>query len=342
MNAFTFSPALGWTAGGVIAATLAVLAIIEVVLHVRRRGTSDESAAVCVRRTCILVLAALMVLTPSVVTTTTSRAINATDVIMAVDVTGSMAVTDAQYGSSDTISRLDAAQHAVHDLTDAYADASFAALRFGASCTLDVPLTPDAFAIENWADTLTTEPTSVSSGSSLDAPIDQLLLTAQSIRESHPNDVIVLYIISDGEQTSTVTRRTFSSLRRYVNDGFTIGVGSTEGGQIPIIADGVNTANTNANGWVIDPDTGAPGISKLDQQTLKEIADEISGTYVHIDAATTLSDAVSSKSSDQWRVTDTAKQRTRATAVVWPLAIAMTILLAWEIGAWLATSKRLI
>lgn len=64
------------------------------------------------------------------------------DVIVAVDTTGSMAVADATYGSEKTITRIDAARQAVHDVTAAYPDASFAALRFGASGTLDVPLTP--------------------------------------------------------------------------------------------------------------------------------------------------------------------------------------------------------
>ena len=207
MNGFTFSPALGWVAGGLLAAGLAVLAILEIALFVRLRASSDETVWACIRRTLMLLIVAVMVLTPSVVSSTTSQAINATDVIVAVDTTGSMAVADATYGSEKTITRIDAARQAVHDVTAAYPDASFAALRFGASGTLDVPLTPDAPAIDNWANTLAVEATSVSAGSSLDAPIDQLLLTVKSIREAHPDDAIVLYLITDGEQTSNVTRR---------------------------------------------------------------------------------------------------------------------------------------
>ena len=74
--------------------------------------------------------------------------------MVAVDVTGSMAVKDAEDGSSGTISRLDAAKRIVKGITSTYADSSFAALRFGASGTLDVPLTPDSIAIDGWADTL--------------------------------------------------------------------------------------------------------------------------------------------------------------------------------------------
>ena len=115
----------------------------------------------------------------------------------------------------------------------------------------------------------------------------------ESIREAHPDDAIVLYLITDGEQTSNVTRRTFSSLRQYLNDGFTVGVGSTEGGKIPVIADGVSAGDSNTTDhWVVDPDTGEPGISKMDEKNLKDIADEISGTYVAVNASQTLADSV--------------------------------------------------
>ena len=247
-----------------------------------------------------------------------------------------MAEADATYGSELTISRIDAVRQAVHIVSASYPDASFAALRFGASGTLDVPLTPDAPAIDNWANTLAAEATSVSAGSSLDAPIDQLLLTVKSIREAHPDDAIVLYLITDGEQTSNVTRRTFSSLRQYLNDGFTVGVGTTEGGKIPLIADGVSAR------WEVDTKTDVPGISKMDEKNLKDIADEISGTYVAVNASQTLADSVSAKSSKQGRMTTTVRERTRTTPVVWPLAIALAILLAMEVGAWIATSRRLL
>lgn len=338
MNAFRLSPALGWAVGGALALALLALAIVEVVLFVQRHGSSDETIVACVRRTVILVLASIMMLTPSIVSSTTSRAVNATDVIMAVDVTGSMAVEDAQYGSSEQITRLEAAQQAVHDITSTYADASFAAIRFGASASLDVPLTPDSLAIENWADTLRVETTSVSSGSTLDTPIDQLLLTAKEVQDQHPNDAIVLYIITDGEQTAEKARRTYSSLRRYVDDGFVLGVGSTAGGNIPVISsDGTSTGK-----WITDPDTGKAGVSKLNETALTNIADEISGTYVTLNATTSVKDAISSKTSDEWRTTETAKERTRVTPIVWPFAIALSALLAWEIGAWIATSRRLL
>lgn len=81
-----------------------------------------------------------MALTPSIVAPTNSRAVNATDVVVAVDVTGSMAVKTRNMVQPNSRSRLDVAKQAVKDVTALYPNSSFAALRFGASGTLDVPL----------------------------------------------------------------------------------------------------------------------------------------------------------------------------------------------------------
>lgn len=354
------SPALGWAAGGAIAAIMAVMAVVEVVLFVRRRRGStgggapdtDETVAACVRRTMLCLLVALMALTPSVTAATNSRAVNATDVVVAVDVTGSMAVSDAAYGSGETMTRLDATRRAVDELTSLYPDSSFAALRFGASGTLDVPLTPDTRAIGNWAATLAPEATDVSAGSSLDAPLDQLLLTLKDLREQHPDDAIVLYVITDGDETSQRSRRSFSSLRRYLDDAYAVGVGSEQGGNIPVIRGGVasdgpdGTDGADGEGssdeWVTDPDTGQPGVSKMDMDNIKELADEMGGAALALGANTTLAGARSDAASDRWRVGESAKERTRTQPVVWPLAIAAAVLLAFEAGAWFAASRRLL
>ena len=126
----------------------------------------------------------------------------------------------------------------------------------------------------------------MSSGSNLDAPLDELLLTLRDIREQHPDDALLLYMITDGEQTSNRTRRTFSTLRRYLDDAFVIGVGSVEGGNIPVVADGVGDSPDGE--WVIDPATGQPGVSVMDTGNLEELADEMSGTALLMDATRTI------------------------------------------------------
>lgn len=346
LNGLTLDPSLGWVGGGILAALLLILAVAIPVTHHRARGHTDAGTLATVRRTVMVLVLALMVLTPSTVSQTTNRAINATDVYIAVDVTGSMAVKDAAYGDHSGISRLEAARLAVDDLTKAYPDASFAALRFGMSGTLDLPLTPDDRAIGNWSRGLRTEPTSQSAGSNLDAPLDQLVLSMKETRQQHPDDRILLYLITDGEQTSSHSRRSFSTLRAYLDDAFVLGTGSAAGGRIPVSQDTLEgTEGTHPQGddqWVKDPQTGQPGISTMDQKNLKALADEMSGSYEHLDKGRTLDSGTTAKASKQYRVTTVTKTRRHVTPLIWPLALVEMILLIWELADWIRTSRRLL
>ena len=48
MRPMTFAPALGWIAGGAIAALMLAFAVAVVVVHVRRRRSSDETLTACI------------------------------------------------------------------------------------------------------------------------------------------------------------------------------------------------------------------------------------------------------------------------------------------------------
>ena len=339
LKSLTFEPALGWVAGGLLAGLLLLLAIALAIHGLRKGQDTDAGRWALTRRTAMVLILALMVLTPSTVSKTTNKAINATDVFIAVDVTGSMAVKDAGYGNQEGMSRLDAARAAVHDLTRAYPDASFSALSFGASASVDLPLTPDVRAVDNWARGLVTEPTSRSSGSSLDAPLDRLSLVLKQTKDRHPDDRILLYLISDGEQTGPEERRSFSVLREGLDDAFVLGTGSTKGGMVPLSSD---AGGGDADGWVTDPKTGQPGISAMDPKTLKAMADEMSGHYQDLAKGTTVGEGATAAASKRYRVTKVDQVRLHVTPLVWPLALVELLLILIETGLWIRTSRRLL
>ena len=339
LKSVTFEPALGWLAGGLLAGLLLLLAIAMVIHGLHEGRDTDADRWALTRRTVMVLILALMVLTPSTVSKTTNKAVNATDVFIAVDVTGSMAVKDAGYGDQEGISRLDAARSAVHDLTRIYPDASFSALSFGASASVDLPLTPDVRAVDNWARGLATEPTSRSAGSSLDAPLDRLSLVMKQTRDRHPDDRILLYLISDGEQTGPDERRSFSVLREGLHDAFVLGTGSTKGGMVPMSSD---VAGSDADGWVTDPKTGQPGISSMDPKTLKAMADEMSGHYQALAKGTTVREGATAAVSKRYRVTKVDQVRQHVTPLVWPLALVELVLILIEAGLWIRTSRRLL
>lgn len=307
------------------------------------RPYTDSTVGMIIRRWILIVLACIMISGPSIVQRTTTRAINATDVFIAVDVTGSMAVRDATYGSSTQITRIHAARDAVRDIAGLYPDAQFSTLSFGANATVNLPLTPDVNAVNNWADSLTTEPTQVSAGSSLDAPLNALTVALKAAQDNHPQNVRVLYIISDGEQTSAESVKSFSVLRKYVDEAVVIGVGSTQGGKIPSTQTGINAmSEQTTTAWVQDPDTQQDGISQLNESNLSTIADQLSGIYVHADATDAFKAQLKQGTSDKYRLTVTTRTSQQTVLLVWPWAIVFIAVIAWETIAWFMQSRKLV
>ena len=313
------------------------------------REVTDETISMSIRRLIMCILISICILCPCVMRNTTHRSISATNVIFVLDVTGSMKVKDANYASSKNIERIRAAKLIINDVTKSYNNASFTGIRFGTSTSIDVPLTPDANAIENWANTIQTEPTGISSGTSLDAPIDQTLLVSKAIHDSHPEDINVLYLISDGEETTNRKRRTFSSLRAYINNAFVITVGSKEGGKIPLSKNALDSdenndedENENSNSWVIDPSTGKPGISKADDKNMKNIADELSGSFIHAKYEDRIGSEAKDIMSKKWRDNKTFKARLRPEPIVWPFALMLSLVMLYELAVWVLTSGKLL
>lgn len=353
------APSYGWIVAIIAVLIVLVAMFFEIVPLRRKSAITNETLAMRLRRIAICAMLVICILSPSIMRATMQRAVNATNVIIAVDITGSMRAKDADYDNKAKIERIDAARSIVKQITKSYANASFAAISFGASTSVDVPLTPDAKAVDNWITTLLTEPTSIATGTSLDAPIDQTLLTAKAIHDAHPDDTTVLYVLSDGEETTQRKRRTFSSLRAYITHAFVIGIGWSKGAKIPLKSTKLSIddyasdqdAQRKSEGdsnlsssieWVKDPSTGKPGISKLDEKNLRNIADELSGKYIHSSLNHTLGSEAKPILSHQWRMNETAKPRLRPEPIIWPFAAIATVLLIWELVVWFITSRKLV
>lgn len=343
---FTWEPTLGWPVAIVASMMVAAVTIALAVRAHKQAPNVDSTAVDWGRRCAISAVIVVMLLGPATTVQSTTRAVSATDVVIAVDITGSMAVQDAKYPDSggSAVTRITAARYAVDTIVNLYPDSSFAALSFGGSTTLGLPLTPDTYAVESWVDNLQTEPTGISSGSNPSSPLDGLTTVLSDMRKQHANDTIVLYYISDGEQTSDEQRQSFSSLRAYVDDAVTVGVGSDDGGQVPQLRTGLRAGDALPDGttWVPDPDTGQSAVSKRDSQTMSQIADELSGTYQAIDANTPVSYPHSGASAGDYRMVQIDKPTTTTNAIVWPFAFVLAALLIWEAIAHARTSRRLL
>ncbi len=296
----------------------------------QHRFNNDAFVIDWIRRGFIALLLIIMSFGPTILTNNSIKAVNGTDIFFAVDVTGSMGVHDAHNGTDKVQSRLSVAKEVMHSLVGRYPGASFEGISFASASITGVPLTTDIDAVNTWINNLSEIPTDASRGTSLDEPLDTLIISMQRAHHAHPNRSIVLYYISDGEETSPAQQRPFTALRQFVNGGAILGVGSTEGGKIPLVTPQQTSEQSfKENKWVDDPGTHQPGISKMHNDTLKRIADEISIPYLHIDQKNTI-DKLSTKLSPHYLIEVTARDHTQRTSLVWILSIILAFLLLWE------------
>ncbi|MBO6020632.1 MAG: VWA domain-containing protein [Aeriscardovia sp.] len=334
MSGLAFTPLLhSWTLTILLDILLFLCCGTGFLIFWRHRNSSDSTHLDWLRRWLITIVAILLTLGPSVVTSSSSNAISDTDVFFAVDVTGSMAVDDAHYGSNRAIPRIQAAKDAVENLVSMYPGAAFAGVTFGASATLALEPTTDVGAVQNWLRVMEVEPTDASNGTQLSEPVDTLLLAMQKVKKQYPRNIIVLYYISDGEQTRDVEAASFSPLRQFVDAGAALGVGSVKGGKVPFISpQDLSSGQSTPPRYLNEPGSSSPAISKMNPQNLKEIADQFSGTYLHLDQNTTVA-SLSSYASHSYLVRETDRKHSMRDIQVWPLAIVMAALLLWECGS---------
>lgn len=247
--------------------------------------TSNRSAKV---RWGVRALAALLLLTaglrPSVPTLAPSEVYNNQyDVYFVVDLTSSMIAED---GGPDGETRLDLVREDINDLLDDYVGAKFSLITFNSSATLRVPLTPDSTAIASSVNTMVPEVTQFSNGSTISAPVDLLNQVLASDNESNERAKLLLYF-GDGEQTSQEEPETFEALKELVEQSKVYGYGTSEGGRMKVQSGSYISSNPNEYIQY----QGKDALSVLDETNLKNIANELGGSYQLRTADTTVEPA---------------------------------------------------
>lgn len=282
------------------------------------------------RRAGVLAMVALAAAGPSVLEERTTTARSTIDVFFVVDLTGSMAAEDYL----DSATRLSGATADVVQITEAFPSARYSVIGWDSQSTVRLPLTTDANAVISWADTATQELSAYSSGSQLDRPLGQLTQAVTSAAERHPEDVRLVYFLSDGENTdgsgssADAVLASYEGLAPYIDGGAVLGYGTDDGAPMRRYDLGVDPADSE---YITDVD-GSVAISRIDEQTLRTIAGQLGVSYAHrtnpgnigalvggVDAETIVEDGR--------RVTSVYRP------VVWPLALVALGLLSWEVIA---------
>lgn len=192
------------------------------------------------------------------------------NVFFVVDRTGSMNAEDYA-GEQPRLEGVKADMDRVMGMTEG---ARYSIIAFDSSATQQLPLTTDAGAARAWIDTLTTEPTAYSTGSNVDRPLNPLLVEISEAKRDDPDSSVLVYFLSDGENTDEKDSESFSQAAGFVDGGAVLGYGTPEGG--PMKAQGGPD-----DGEYITGPGGQQGISTIDETQLKTIAGELAVPYLH-------------------------------------------------------------
>lgn len=243
------------------------------------------------------------------------------NVFFVVDRTGSMNAEDYA-GDQPRLAGVKADMEQIMGLTEG---ARYSIIAFDSTATQQLPLTTDAGAARAWIDTLTTEPTSYSTGSNVDRALTPLLVEISEARSEDPDSSVLVYFLSDGENTDERDSESFGQAAGFVDGGAVLGYGTAEGG--PMKAEG----GQNHGEYITGPN-GQQGISSIDEQQLQTIAGEIGVPYLH----RTDPEAPIEGTMEGISLRPIPIESTRGVASFedwyWVAAIPLAALLIWELG----------
>lgn len=286
------------------------------------RAVRGRSGAVRWSLRTVGVLALVVIgLGPSVARPTEEQVGVGVDVFLVVDRTGSMAAEDYADGAP----RLDGVRADLPALVAAVPGARYSILAWDSETIRQLPLSADGRAVEAWAQTLQQESTPSSQGSRLDRPLEALREALTSAQEAQPGHVRLVFLLSDGETTAADgTVESFAELAPLVDGGAVLGYGTAEGGQMQ---------RSDGTGYILGSD-GQPGVSHLDEDALRTLAEQLGVAYLHRDGPDDAALAALVGDVDaQTEVRAEGRVVQVWSPAVWPAAAVLVLLLAAE--AWL-------
>lgn len=277
-------------------------------------------------RALMVVLLGAIGLTPGTVSHV-ERVTSNLAVYFIVDATGSMAAQD--YNGDE--SRVEGVRHDIIALSTALPGARYSIVEFSSISTQELPLTTDLRAVHSWADTYDREYTDYSKGSSVNRPVERVQELLTKAEENRPEDRRVLFYFGDGESTNAAdATRTeepdFSGWADYVDEGAILGYGTEEGG---VMQYNRTYADNIGSDLIEDPATREPAKSMIDEANLKMIAEQIGVDYYHRTEPSDVGEIVAGIEADSQELVEGGREI--HTAAIWPFAIALTLLLAWEV-----------
>ena len=201
--------------------------------------------------------------------------------VVALDVSQSMAAEDVGDGLGDPVSRFVAAQSEIRRLIDGRRGDRVGLVIFAGDAFLRFPLTRDHEAALQVLEALQPGEALVRPGSDIGLAINLASSTIVRASEEDGTDIIsgAIAVVSDGEAHTGDAEAAAAEARALGLQVFAVGVGSEQGAGIPLGLSGTLKLNVS---------TGAPILTRLDADHLQRIAEAGGGRYLELDAPGTM------------------------------------------------------
>ena len=205
----------------------------------------------------------IALINPKVGTTLETVKREGVDIVFAVDVSKSMLAEDI------APNRLEKSKQLVTQIVNNLASDRIGIIAYAGTAFPQLPITTDYAAAKMFLQNMNTDMLS-----SQGTAINQAIELAKTYYNDEEQTNRVLIIISDGEDHSQEAARVAEEASEEGIRIFTIGVGEVKGGPIPIKRNGIILNYKKDN-------QGETVITKLDEGTLKRIAEEANGVYIN-------------------------------------------------------------
>lgn len=201
-----------------------------------------------------------------------------TDIILVIDKTVSMIAED--YNGNDT--RLEGVKEVCNYITEELDGAKISIITFGNYAQKEVPMTNDTNIINDTIDEMYVVDANYANGSILDLPKELLEETLEKNYNKDKSRKRIVFYISDGEITGENKKmESFKDCSKYIDNGAVLGFGTSKGGKMQITDwDGSKEYKTYFDEETFEEKTG---ISKIDEENLKQIANDMKIDYIHVE-----------------------------------------------------------
>ena len=196
------------------------------------------------------------------------------DIVFAVDVSKSMLAEDI------APNRLEKSKQLVTQIINNLASDRVGIIAYAGKAFPQLPITTDYASAKMFLQGMNTEMLS-----SQGTAIDEAIQLAKTYYDDEEQTNRVLIIISDGEDHNNIAANVAEEAKEEGIKIFTIGVGKTKGGPIPIKRNGiVLNYKKDKNGETV--------ITRLNEETLISIAEEADGQYINGNSTTEVVEAI--------------------------------------------------